>query len=76
MTWGKRTGRVQAKPTRGCLFAYLNPDGGGHIGFVTKVVLGVFSTIEGNTNDDGSREGYKVCRRTRVGSKYIFISIY
>ena len=74
--WAKRTGRIQAKPTRGCLFAYLNPDGSGHIGFVTGVKLGVFSTIEGNTNDDGSREGYKVCRRTRVGSKYVFISIY
>jgi hypothetical protein len=23
----------------------------------------VFKTIEGNTNDDGSREGYEVCAR-------------
>jgi hypothetical protein len=74
--WGKRTGRVHSKPTRGCLFAYLNKDGTGHIGFVTAAKLGVFLTIEGNTNDVGSREGYKVCRRSRVGSKYVFINVY
>ncbi|MEW8552595.1 MAG: peptidoglycan-binding domain-containing protein [Candidatus Thiodiazotropha sp.] len=35
----------------------------------------VFSTIEGNTNDNGSREGYEACRRTRsLGTgKYDFI---
>jgi len=26
---------------------------------------GMVPTVEGNTNDDGSREGYKVCRRQR-----------
>lgn len=40
----------------------------------TGIVIGTrddsFDTIEGNTNDDGSREGYEVCRRTRgYGSK-------
>jgi hypothetical protein len=30
----------------------------------------VFETIEGNTNDEGSREGYEVCHRVRgYGSK-------
>lgn len=35
----------------------------------------VFSTVEGNTNDEGSREGYEACRRTRSLVKhYDFIS--
>ena len=36
----------------------------------------VFSTIEGNTNDEGSREGYEACRRKRgLGSGgYDFIT--
>jgi len=38
-----------------------------HTGIVTEVDLakGIFYSIEGNTNDEGSREGYEVCRRTR-----------
>lgn len=37
----------------------------------------VFSTIEGNTNDEGSREGYEACRRTRglSGSHYDFVKV-
>lgn len=36
----------------------------------------IFSTIEGNTNDEGSREGFEACRRTRgLGSgNYDFIT--
>lgn len=40
--------------------------GRGHTGFVEKVAGGMVYTIEGNTNDDGSREGYEVARRTRA----------
>jgi hypothetical protein len=38
-----------------------------HIGFVKFVDLeeGTFTTIEGNTNEGGSREGYMVASRTR-----------
>ncbi|MDI3319122.1 CHAP domain-containing protein [Pinibacter soli] len=39
--------------------------GNGHTGFVESVGSGVITTIEGNTNNDGSREGYEVCKRTR-----------
>lgn len=73
--WAKRTGRIEAKPRRGMLFAYLNKDNSGHTGFVTGSFVGFFKTIEGNTNDDGSREGYKVCRRIRRGGKYTFINV-
>ena len=37
-----------------------------HTGIVTNVFSnGVFETIEGNTNDDGSRNGYAVVKRNR-----------
>ena len=36
-----------------------------HTGIVQSVDDDVFHTIEGNTNDDGDREGYEVCRRIR-----------
>ena len=36
----------------------------GHAGFVVDVVGGKLVTIEGNTNDDGSREGIGVFNRT------------
>jgi hypothetical protein len=36
-----------------------------HTGIVVGVKNSVFLTIEGNTNDEGSREGYEVCSRTR-----------
>jgi hypothetical protein len=39
--------------------------GMGHTGLVERIHNGVVETIEGNTNDDGSREGYEVCRRSR-----------
>jgi peptidoglycan hydrolase-like protein with peptidoglycan-binding domain len=37
--------------------------GGGHAGLVEQVIGGKLVTIEGNTNDDGSREGIGVFRR-------------
>lgn len=36
-----------------------------HIGIVEKFTGKTVQTIEGNTDDEGSREGIKVCRRTR-----------
>ena len=36
-----------------------------HTGFVIAAEAETFATIEGNTNDEGSREGYEVCARTR-----------
>ena len=36
-----------------------------HIGVVENVNEGVASCIEGNTNDEGSREGYELCKRKR-----------
>jgi len=73
----KRTGGVLAQwnakpelrktiPEPGDIFIMDFGGGAGHTGFVEKVLSnGVIQTIEGNTNADGSREGYAVCRRTR-----------
>lgn len=46
-----------------------------HTGIVTRVNDDeVFSTIEGNTNEEGSREGYEVCARKRgFGNKDFLI---
>lgn len=50
--------------------------GTGHTGFVVKVENGIVHTIEGNTNEDGSREGYEVAARQRtIGSIKAFIQL-
>jgi hypothetical protein len=36
-----------------------------HTGIVVEIQPEFFRTIEGNTNDDGVREGYEVCTLTR-----------
>ena len=53
----------QSKPLRGDIFIMDFGSGHGHTGFVTEVVGDRIMTIEGNSNDDGSREGYEVCRK-------------
>lgn len=55
------------KITPGCLFLIRRADGDwNHTGIVTAVYDEPFSTIEGNTNDAGQREGVEVCARTRA----------
>jgi len=44
-----------------------------HTGLVLSFQDEVFETIEGNTNDDGDREGYEVCRRLRGYAQKDFI---
>jgi len=46
-----------------------------HTGIVVNTREGVFETIEGNTNDEGSREGFEVCRRFRGYKQKDFIVI-
>lgn len=53
-------------PKRGGIFIMDYGKGLGHTGIVENILPnGQISTIEGNTNDEGSREGYEVARRTR-----------
>ncbi len=42
-----------------------NPLDAKHIGIVTDMNGTIMTTIEGNTNDEGSRDGYEVCQRYR-----------
>ncbi len=46
-----------------------------HTGIVTEFQDDHLQTIEGNTNDDGAREGYEVCQRIRGYQKKDFIRI-
>jgi hypothetical protein len=41
------------------------PEDWTHVGIVTSASPEFFATVEGNTNDEGSREGFEVCARTR-----------
>lgn len=63
--WQSGRGVHLAKPEQGCIFIMKHPEG-----YHTGIVTGVFGdgsmhTIEGNTNDNGSREGTSVLRKTR-----------
>ncbi len=42
-----------------------SPTDWNHVGIVVAAVDEIIETIEGNTNEGGSREGYEVCRRIR-----------
>lgn len=46
-----------------------------HTGIVIGVGPDTIETIEGNTNDEGSREGYEVCRRMRGYAGKDFVRI-
>jgi hypothetical protein len=46
-----------------------------HVGIVTSAERDAFHTIEGNTNDDGAREGYEVCERVRSYERKDFILV-
>lgn len=69
--WAKKTGRwVSAEEAGpGDLFVLYYPklERFAHIGFVEEVNEdeGYYTTIEGNTNDAASRDGYKVAKRRR-----------
>ena len=60
----------------GALFLHRRTDSDWtHTGIVRGTDAEVFHTIEGNTNDDGSREGYEVCARRRGYGPIDFIRI-
>jgi len=56
----------KSTPLQGDIFIMDFGKGTGHTGFVESVDGLNIHTIEGNTNDEGSREGYEVCRRIRT----------
>ena len=64
---GKEKNRfVSEKPRPGSIFLVRRtPTDWTHTGFVVEARKDSFFTIEGNTNDDGEREGYEVCTLSR-----------
>lgn len=58
-------------PQPGDIFIQDHGHGLGHTGIVEHVAGEYIDTIEGNTNDTGSREGYEVCRKRRLISSCI-----
>jgi hypothetical protein len=75
--WNKIDKKYRKKtPMPGDIFIQDHGKGKGHTGIVEAVQGDKISTIEGNTNDEGSREGYEVCRRVRLISSCVgFIRI-
>ena len=63
--WNARPELQKKAPQPGDIFIMDLGKGLGHTGLVERMEGDLLHTLEGNTNDDGSREGYKVCRRTR-----------
>lgn len=52
-----------------------DPPDWNHVGVVVASMGAVIETIEGNTNEGGSREGYEVCRRIRNLKKKDFVTL-
>ena len=55
----------------GQVFVLSSGGGLGHVGIVESVSAGVLATIEGNTNDGGSREGVGVFRRAGANGRKV-----
>lgn len=69
--WSKSEKYRVKDPQPGDVFIMSFGKGLGHTGFVESVDKNFIYTVEGNTNDDGSREGYEVARRKRAKSSIL-----
>ena len=64
MQWNKIPASMKVKdPQPGDIFIMDFGAGKGHTGFVSAVKGNRIETVEGNSNDEGSREGFEVCRK-------------
>jgi hypothetical protein len=73
----KADGRFSTTPHVGGLFLVRRDGAPGwrHTGLVTDAGPGWVTTIEGNANDEGTREGHEVCSRTRGLSRLDFVKL-
>jgi hypothetical protein len=64
----QRLGLLSARPATGAIFLLWRPDFKhfGHTGFLVESVGNEWTTIEGNTNPAGGREGFGVFQRKRT----------
>lgn len=63
--WNASVSLQVSAPNPGDIFIMDFGKGMGHTGIVVEVVGDSILTIEGNTNDEASREGYIVAEKTR-----------
>lgn len=77
LDWARRKNILSKTPQPGDVFLLLsskNPNDAIHTGFVNDVSGSKFTTIEGNTNNDGSANGNGVYALSRTLSKrYVFV---
>lgn len=73
--WNNTTARKLPKTSAavkpGDVFIMKFKGGLGHAGFVEYVKPGIIHSIDGNSNDEGSREGFEWCRRERPTSSFL-----
>lgn len=66
LEYARKHGLLRSAPEPGDVFLLMRAEHDAiHTGFVTELLADGYRTIEGNTNDDGSANGYCVLRRTR-----------
>lgn len=71
-TWQLSAPSIKVKTAEvGDIFIFDYGKGLGHTGIIEKIEGEFMHTIDGNTNDTGSREGFEVCRKKRLLSKAI-----
>lgn len=76
--YAQKMGTFSKTPESGSIFLVRsknNPNDWIHTGIVLSSSKEVVFTVEGNTNDDGSREGYGVFHRTRAIKSLDFINL-
>lgn len=66
--WNAAVAYRKTEPSIGAVFIMSFGGGLGHTGIVYKFDAKYIWTIEGNTNDTGSREGIEVCKKKRSRS--------
>ena len=66
--WNQSKANRKTEPHVGDVLIMDFGNGAGHTGFVEMVDAKYVYTVEGNSNDDGSREGYEVVKRKRLRS--------
>lgn len=73
--WARKLGILSTEPEVGCFgLVMASPNDATHIFLVEDIVGNTLTTIEGNTNVDGSREGNGVYRRKRTkSSRYLYV---
>lgn len=72
LTEAKAKGMVVSRPKKGDLFFVMKSvNDAVHVGFVVECVGDAFTTIEGNSNSDGGREGFGVFERNGAQSRNV-----